>query len=704
MSGRKASGSKVKYEDIDFPNEESFDIEIVNAHDELVPVTGPFDDSIPVDTGASLLIQSLFLFPSTVDVNDFDGSQELFGRRLKALELAAEYLEREFGTAKDIDADVEHLNRQGLKKFKAIVELLEEALHARLVRFKEESTQDDGLQPCSAYFKLMERLQDLQLLVIEAGYPEVPDVPIWGKEADDNIAFWGGNDYEILSVCFRYDVQKFLSEISACFDGKLTVLTYHATSVDKGKEKSRDVPPHISSSLEQEVSSFVGNKANTNKPKISVLDSGLESIRKRQLSLFSSRSPSKEPSGNAGSMLSKTKRMTTAGIQELFAIRTKANPKGMPLQTKGVNHDDDDPDSSDSDDGKPPPKKTDRNPFKPRKDAKANLSESNQSSTNREAHFDLKLKPDQIPEWNGDPDTLALWVLKVNALSKRSVTIFDQLGQLVPTRLKDEAESWYYSLPADHRDAAEENWESMRDVIGSYYMNRSWLDKQKMRARAAHYREVGHTMEKPSGYYIRKSQLMSLVFNMSDSEIIMEVMNSAPSGWTSILTTHLYETVVEFQAALKFHEDILISIGNEEKRRQFVPTFMRNSQPQKSGFRSQNPSPSSQPRAKAYQVGWNRQLEPPKFPKDDATRTKRNKTPGEAGARACRHCGSLMHWDNECKYSPKAARMARANFVTYSDDYLEALEEYEDLYLASDNDEELGEEPGDPPEEGKQDF
>lgn len=35
-------------------------------------------------------------------------------------------------------------------------------------------------------------------------------------------------------------------------------------------------------------------------------------------------------------------------------------------------------------------------------------------------HFDLKLKPDVIPKWDGNPDALAKWSVKVNDLSERS--------------------------------------------------------------------------------------------------------------------------------------------------------------------------------------------------------------------------------------------------------------------------------------------
>jgi hypothetical protein len=36
------------------------------------------------------------------------------------------------------------------------------------------------------------------------------------------------------------------------------------------------------------------------------------------------------------------------------------------------------------------------------------------------------------------------------------------------------------------------------------------------------------------------------VYTMDDSEIILEVMDGAPSMWNNILTTQMYRNVVEF--------------------------------------------------------------------------------------------------------------------------------------------------------------
>ena len=71
--------------------------------------------------------------------------------------------------------------------------------------------------------------------------------------------------------------------------------------------------------------------------------------------------------------------------------------------------------------------------------------------------------------------------------------------------------------------------------------------------------------------------------------------------------------------------------------------------------------------------------EMPKFPCDDKTISKRA-TPKDKGARPCRHCGSDLHWDPECKYARRSMREARTHLVECSTDNLEAQDAYDELY------------------------
>ncbi|KAF8582514.1 hypothetical protein K439DRAFT_1304619, partial [Ramaria rubella] len=162
-----------------------------------------------------------------------------------------------------------------------------------------------------------------------------------------------------------------------------------------------------------------------------------------------------------------------------------------------------------------------------------------------------------VPEWDGNPDTLAQWILKVNHISHRSPTVFQQLGEIVPLRLHKGAERWFFSLPLAYRQEASQDWQSIREVIGAYYMNRSWLDCQKSRANKASFREAGHSSETPSEYFVRKAELLKLVSSLSDSELIMEIMNGAPAFWHAVSDAQRCDMAVEFQAAIKYHEESL---------------------------------------------------------------------------------------------------------------------------------------------------
>ena len=659
----------------------------------LEPVSGPIalDHSDPNLQIADATMDTSYAFPTVAEKNSFGTLPDLLARRTEALELAAAFLDRTCGKNKDIDPDYEHLRRHHKLKFEQILDVLDAALISKLCQFNEEDTF--GYKPSDSYTKLIDMLQDLCNKLVEAGLPDPPTVPFWGKSREDYQSLWTANNYEILSICFRYDVEKYLGGITQFLDKDLQIITRMIAI--KQRKKIIEPPPHLQASIpEQEQKPDISKDSTP----LVIQDSSLAAIRNRQSSMFSRRPRTVSTAAEAGLSFQPRKMTTASGFQALLQERPRSSSIN-PLKKISYKDEPSDPsDSSDNDDddgnkGSVPklPKRSSAG-----KDGRHGYrAQSTASTISKEAHFDLKLKTDFIPEWDGNPDTLAQWVLKINSISKKSATIFEQLGQLVPTRLRKKAEDWYYSLPEENRESAEQNWDTLKEIIAGYYMNRTWLDKQKMRARTAHYREPGHSQELPSDFYIRKSQMLTLVFNMTDSEIIMEVMTSGPSGWTSILTPHLYETVVELQSALKYHEDILVSIGDQEKRRDYTSSYTKyysspstsSSKFKKNSSKGSGFGSNTVHRAKTYAIGYTPALGKPQFPKDDANRTKRKRTPAEAGARPCRHCGSGMHWDPECKHAIQGAKRVTANFAKYNEEYFRALNDYEGLYAASDLDE-----------------
>lgn len=225
---------------------------------------------------------------------------------------------------------------------------------------------------------------------------------------------------------------------------------------------------------------------------------------------------------------------------------------------------------------------------------------------NKGLHFKDKLKLSDVPQWDGNTDTIILWLSKINNSARYSERISNQLGSVVPRRLQGAAESWYWSLPLSYRNKIEVSWTTLRGTISRYYMNRKWLDKQKAQATRAYYQEASHSKETPSEYYICKSELLNTVYNLEDSEFILEIMEGAPAYWNTILMMQLYVDAVEFQQAIQFHEDNLMRMSTDI-------IFRKESYDQDHRFRNKE---TYTPRV--HLVGSFKGQEPPKFPKDDS--------------------------------------------------------------------------------------
>lgn len=179
------------------------------------------------------------------------------------------------------------------------------------------------------------------------------------------------------------------------------------------------------------------------------------------------------------------------------------------------------------------------------------------------------------------------------------------------------------------------------------------------------YREAGHSCETPSQYFIRKRELLELVFDNPDSELITDIMAGASLSWRTVLTPRLYQSTTDFQNAIRLHEDDLL-----ELEQVFAP--------RSSATRDYRPNfpPYC---ARSNLVGWSKSLPPPKFPKDDAN-VSRKATPESKGARPCCHCGSGQHWDYKCKYARQGTKLARANLATTDAESCDAQEAYDTLY------------------------
>ncbi|KAG8942693.1 hypothetical protein FRC03_002926 [Tulasnella sp. 419] len=117
-------------------------------------------------------------------------------------------------------------------------------------------------------------------------------------------------------------------------------------------------------------------------------------------------------------------------------------------------------------------------------------------------HFDMKLKTKAIQEWSGNTNVIVKWMESVTNLGERSPIVWKQLGELVPTQFKGKAKSWWQSLPLERCRLASTDWGTLRVEIGSYYMDRVWQDKQKLKAKNCTYHDSTCPREKPTDYFL----------------------------------------------------------------------------------------------------------------------------------------------------------------------------------------------------------
>ena len=613
-------------------------------------------------------------FRETITDTGFDRAEKVFtlaGRHQYALQLGEIALRRPIYSSYG-----KVISRKGRKDlFREEMDILKELL-TNLYHFDSGANQAGfALQKIilvNLNHRLKLRRKDAEEDLIANG-EGIPALPRWGPsgKADE---FWTANDFEILGACYRREVENFLAYLAKHHDFAKTKgirkQDQRVAISNTPKRKSIIHPPTITAVRDYQPS-FIDaepdsisvhlrkSRAHFNHPVTNMNASTFGHPAQNSSShalkeLFGVKHPTDAVGQTAPGKISKrfTTNSTADSIHESQGGGNESDQSHMrsPKSHRGGDPGDSDGDDSDDGGGSNGPRRGARRAFSP-KNPRKNLFDPKAEETNSsnlkplpEPQFDSKLKLEAIPIWDGNPESLRRWLLKINSLSNRSLIVFRQLGTLVPTRLTGSAEVWYYSQSVETRNRIEEDWGTLRTAIGEYYMNRTFLDKQKARANKASYRDSGNSRETPSEFIIRKLELLQFVYNYTDRELINEIMDGVPSYWAPIVTLHLFQMLEQFQLSVKFHEDSLVKLGGNESS--YSPQTSQN-------YVKENRNPYKPFRnAHVNLVGWSKSTSNPQFPKDDSNVSPRG-TPEEKGARSCRHCGSKKHWDRDCKYARK---------------------------------------------------
>ncbi|THU89894.1 hypothetical protein K435DRAFT_864842 [Dendrothele bispora CBS 962.96] len=260
----------------------------------------------------------------------------------------------------------------------------------------------------------------------------LPSFPIWKKGSDVDYHFFDENDFEILDIAYHAQVEHYLMRLASVHDfvsGGLADSDKYApksknsviTPTSKKASQQTETGDSISAAKRNAHNhQFAGNESNHGRvPYMS--SSGLPRSSHKVADLWSSEEEnyaSAEENRSAGN----------------------AEKKGRKASDKNKSH------------------------------ATSNGSSSNPLSFK----FDMKLKFETVPTWNGDTNTI--------------------LGSVIPHRLQGNAKTWYCSLPRKHRDYLEKDWKLLLKAIAEYYMNHKWAEVMRKKANCARYRETGHTV------------------------------------------------------------------------------------------------------------------------------------------------------------------------------------------------------------------
>jgi hypothetical protein len=251
----------------------------------------------------------------------------------------------------------------------------------------------------------------------------IPVPPVWGKDNNPH-QWWSINDYEILCAAYRQEVELFLKSF----------LPY----LLKGDKEADPTTPQKSKPHFPSISEI----PTLRKPRgVSFLQAPLISSITSSTRLGAIiEATSTAPKENTGKQDHPWKPwntpekdsddpFNTSDLSE-EEISTYQRPKGPSKPPS------DSSDSEGSESNKPP-----KIPLRSLKRPPSNPIKLKEEAAVKTYHFNMKLKPETVPTWDGNENTLARWVEKVGQLADTSPDIFQELGKVVPRRFTNSAES-----------------------------------------------------------------------------------------------------------------------------------------------------------------------------------------------------------------------------------------------------------------------
>ena len=336
--------------------------------------------------------------------------------------------------------------------------------------------------------------------------------------------------------------------------------------------------------------------------------------------------------------------------------------------------------------------------------------------------IDSKLKQEDLPTWDGNPDTAIEYFWKVQQQATLGGYIPSALGYWLWLKLKEgsDVQNWFATLSFAEQSRMRGHWVDYLKGIKENYLGHTWQFDIGEAYKQQYFRQPGHEKELPKTFITRRIMYTRMLAKSDDGgplEVHL-VMARAPLAWRTILvleniksSSMLYTKAVEHEESLLaisknqnttvITADNLVStlrkMGYALEKPKFHYNFPQDKRvhitegqldvvppttASKEAFTStitpsENPlDTTDQVLAEVYQVLKRRQRAPPPggymFSKNDHVTTKMGRLPPSP----CKCCGSNNHWYKECPdwavYLEKTSKSSYSTETEGEDEYYQS--------------------------------
>ena len=333
--------------------------------------------------------------------------------------------------------------------------------------------------------------------------------------------------------------------------------------------------------------------------------------------------------------------------------------------------------------------------------------------------IDSKLKQEDLPTWDGNPNTTIEYFWKVQQQATLGGYIPSALGYWLWLKLKEgsDVQNWFATLSFAEQSWMRGHWADYLKGIKEKYLGHNWQFDIGEAYKQQYFRQPGHEKELPKTFIARRIMYTRMLAKSDDGgplEVHL-VMARAPLAWRTILVLENIKSSSLLYTKAVEHEDSLLAISKSQSTTVITAENLVSTL-RKMGYALEKPkfhynfpqdkrahiteaaldmgSPTNSPKeafssevvasastqdtenqilAEVFQVLKRRQHVPPPggymFSKNNHITTKMGRLPPSP----CKCCGSSNHWNKECPdwavYLEKTAKSGYSAESEKEDEY-----------------------------------